>query len=911
MRTTSASFPSARSRASLYRRWGLVLVTAALTAGSLGAPSAAAGAPVPAGPDDQLSAVPVDTAGAPVVGTTVVGTTDGRITLSGYADDDGYHLQTTTDGRTWHDAAVLSPAGADGTLTGYQCLSGDGRYAAVAVLPTAAVSDNTATDRGAYAYAVDLRTGVSTLLPQRVGLMYFSPGCGLGNTAVFTRYTGTDQAATELLTADLATGTLSAAVPVTGQVTSAVPTATGLVGVQGSALVSITGNGSATPRVRVDGLAYQLHPAADGGITYLTTSGDRSTATAVHLDRAGTTTLGTGSTDTLQLLGDGDRQTLIGATTIRTAALERASVTLASGDRLIRAAAAVRPTAAVRAAASKTTPTNSVCAVNRLDPAIQVLQPTAAQADWAGQLAAQNLLVGSAYTRKAGFSGMVGMPAYAPNKDFPAIVLKHPAGTTWNTVPRSVVSAVMAQESNLRQASRYTPSGVPGGPLIGNYYGSNPALTAMNPADADCGYGIMQVTSGMRTTDKSFTANGKKKVAVDYQENIAAGLQILQGKWNQLYSAGIIANDGSPKYLENWYFALWAYNSGIQLGRTDCSPAPTCTDVEKAGGLSWTNNPANPKYPPGRKPFLRDSYNDAKTPANWPYQERVLGWMGQPQIVNGKGAYPKPTYNTGTPWLKIPPTTAFCTPAGNNCTPSSTNPTTPSAGFCQSTTLRCWWSSPVKWVTTGKGAVSTYRYGKGSKQPASPTLKPAASCKVSRSAVPVGSIIVDNQNSRSKNLRGCTAGNANWSQGGTFTYRYGTNAAGKTMGAVDTHQMGSGLGGHSIFTHSDDGKNPALVNTGTWTPKIKSAWAGKTFRVKVLLPAYAADARGVVYTVKLGPGRGSKKVRINQGGHAEQWVTLGTYKLWPGASVTLTNAGTNDSNGLVAFDAVAFTVVKK
>jgi len=885
----------------LFRRWGLVLVTAALTASGLGAPSASAGV----GPAGVGTVAVPDAA---VIDPATVGTTADRTVLSGYGDDDGYHLQVATaaSGHRWRDAAVLAPV--SGPMTGYQCLSGDGRFAAVAVLPTADVNNNTATDRGAFAYTVDLATGTATLLPERVGLMYFSPGCGLDSTAVFTRYLGVDQESTELITADLATGTTSSPVRVSGQMTSAVPTRSGVVGSQGDSVVRVSSDRTVAPLTEANGLAYRIQAAADGGVTFLSTAGDRTTATARHWNDAGSVVLGTGPVGSVQLLSYGGRQTLLGASSGRTTAAAQVGLSYGTADTALLAPAAA---AVPKATAPKTTATRSVCAIARLDPAIQVLQPTVAQADWAAQMAAQNLLVGSAYTRKAGFSGMAGMKAYAPNTDFPMIPLQRPAGTTWNTVPRSVIDAVMAQESNLRQASRYTPAGVPGGPLIGNYYGSNAALTSMASTAADCGYGITQVTSGMLTTDKAFTANGKKKVAVDYQENIAAGLQILQEKWNQLYTAGIIANDGSPKYLENWYFALWAYNSGVQKGLTNCAPAASCTAPETKGGLSWTNNPANPKYPPGRKPFLQTSYNDAKTPANWPYQERVLGWMAQPQIVDGKIAYARPTFVAGAKWLKIPATTAFCTLTGNNCNPKAKNPTTPSAGFCQSSNLRCWWSSPVTWVEKGKGTVSGYTHKKGSKAPASPTVKPAASCKVSRSAVPVGSIIVDNQNSRSKNLRGCTAANANWSQGGTFTYRYGTNAAGKTMGAVDTHQMGSGLGGHSIFTHSDDGKNPALVNTGTWTPKIKSAWAGKTFRVKVLLPAYAADARGVVYTVKLGPGRGSKKVRINQGGHAEQWVTLGTYKLWPGASVTLTNAGTNDSNGLVAFDAVAFTVVKK
>ena len=54
---------------------------------------------------------------------------------------------------------------------------------------------------------------------------------------------------------------------------------------------------------------------------------------------------------------------------------------------------------------------------------------------------------------------------------------------------------------------------------------------------------------------------------MDYQENIAAGLQILESTWNQLYSDGIIANNGDPRYLENWYYAAWAYNSGHRANR--------------------------------------------------------------------------------------------------------------------------------------------------------------------------------------------------------------------------------------------------------------------------------------------------------------------------------------------------------
>ncbi len=67
----------------------------------------------------------------------------------------------------------------------------------------------------------------------------------------------------------------------------------------------------------------------------------------------------------------------------------------------------------------------------------------------------------------------------------------------------------------------------------------------------------------MHVGDSSLSARGQVKVAVDYQENIAAGLQeILETTWNQLYDDGIIANNGDPKGVgKNWFFAAWAYNS--------------------------------------------------------------------------------------------------------------------------------------------------------------------------------------------------------------------------------------------------------------------------------------------------------------------------------------------------------------
>src|SRR5690606_39687365 len=80
----------------------------------------------------------------------------------------------------------------------------------------------------------------------------------------------------------------------------------------------------------------------------------------------------------------------------------------------------------------------------------------------------------------------------------------------------------------------------------------------------------------------------QEAVAIDYTANIAAGVQILSEKWDQTYNAGMKVNDGHPRYIENWFYALWAYNSGFYTSDPDGGTAHT--------GLGWTNNPADPLW---------------------------------------------------------------------------------------------------------------------------------------------------------------------------------------------------------------------------------------------------------------------------------------------------------------------------
>jgi MYXO-CTERM domain-containing protein len=111
----------------------------------------------------------------------------------------------------------------------------------------------------------------------------------------------------------------------------------------------------------------------------------------------------------------------------------------------------------------------------------------------------------------------------------------------------------------------------------------------------DCGYGVGQVTSGMRVGE--MPSFDRLRVAAEPVYNLATGTQILASKWAATNCVG----DNLPEVVEHWYAALWAYN-----------------------GLSYTNNPNNPKHTAGRGP-----YNPANGGA-YPYQEKVLGWMEFP-----------------------------------------------------------------------------------------------------------------------------------------------------------------------------------------------------------------------------------------------------------------------------------------
>ena len=919
--------------------------------------------------------------------------------VEGWGDSAGYHVSVGSgqgDSFVWSDLAVLRPNNLDeSSWTGYQCVSGDGKYVAVTVLPASAVNTPSMRQAGAFAYSVNVADGSVHPIASGVASMYDSPGCGVGDEAIFTISLGVNEQSTELLRANLATGHVDQDVQAVGQLTSPIPTTNGTAGVVGASLVAIpdsaTGKVKPTQLTKVDGQAYDVRAAADGGLDLLTTAKD-SKATVWHEYNGKLTSLGSGAKANVQLFAGRNGHSIVsGADTVSTnSGLRQAKASsLPSGvaaasldggmvlgydkqniDSSLPAAVSaqggqvVKPTLvgdspkatttlptfispqasnpvsritqsgaqtnigtnnaktafasstqkstaianAVKpaAAASSQTP---VCAVDRLNPHLQVLQPNAAQVNWAVQMDEQNLLTGSTYQRPANYANM-GLVAYAPNDDFPAIALDHPSSDSWNTVPRSVFEAIMAQESNWDQASWHALPGIAGGPLIADYYGNGAnSIDSINYAAADCGYGISQVTTGMHVGDGSYSVHGQMKIAVDYEENMAAGLNILQSTWNQLYEDGITANNGDPRYLENWYFAAWAYNTGVQpngsFNTTGCTPGPSCTGPDGTWGLGWLNNPANPDYPPNRAPYLETTYADAAHPSSWPYQERVLGWMGSPLQQYGATAYAPPTYQNGNTWLQPAPFSVACSSA-DDCTPGATG----QSGTCNLSDSECWWHQPATWIANCSTtcATSNYTAGAGSTQPAGTDPHPPT-CSLSSADLPTTSngspIIVDDLASTGPlNVVGCSQ-TPNWSNNGSFSYSYGTNSSGDPIGAIDTHQLGAGFGGHILFTHTETGSQPELINTGTWTPNLPKT---QYYQIKVHLPATGATATNVTYTVNPGGGAAAQHVALNQAAGSEAWVSLGTFALSSGASVTLTNQNallTPDTYD-VAYDALAF-----
>ncbi|WP_326734451.1 SGNH/GDSL hydrolase family protein [Streptomyces sp. NBC_01022] len=582
-----------------------------------------------------------------------------------------------------------------------------------------------------------------------------------------------------------------------------------------------------------------------------------------------------------------------------------------------------------RVAASSVVEDDRYCSVPRNDPKKQAFQPTPRQVEWAVDQTVVGTLNKGA-TRPANWKN-TGMPAYAPQSLFPLDTLTGGTGEDWH-VPAQVMLGITAQESNMWQATRLAVPGVTANSLIGNFYGIKYSASgqqtdpwAINFAEADCGYGITQVTDGMRMHGKEKeneepkTTQEQEAVALDYAANIAAGVNILVGKWNETRKDGLIINDGHPKYIENWFYALWAYNSGYY---------PKSAPKEGQWGVGWTNNPANPLWKENRTPFLeaadgKDDYSHASTPQYWPYEEKVIGWAARPLAAmfapgDMQAGYRAAWWNSNDARTSAkPPIFHFCGPT-NMCVPSMIGEgasnddgkgpcTLPGDPYTDDPLyLKCWWHEPVAW----KNCVEEARCGNPvhrfddtyPEQPDANSYPPRCN-----TGLPAGSLIVDDLPNGTVPA-GSAGRTCAVSSNGSFDFTFASEG-GKYPSKVDLHQIGAGNGnhfwmGHTRWLATADGKR--LEVSGKWT--LNSSTRG-WMRVFVHMPDHGAHTRQAAYEIGgTEAGSDNAPVRVHpQRIRKNEWVDLGVFNFTGTPSVTLdtdTDDGTGDED--IAWDSVAF-----
>ena len=481
-------------------------------------------------------------------------------------DASGLHVLTAkaSTGYAWRTVATLSEEGFEAdSWIGQGCATAKDKII-VAYAPRTFTNRPELFARGGFTAIVDLKTGKITKLPVTSTLAYHSPGCGTGTKAVVTQDGGPDRSRTRMYRVDTGTGKVSAPITLSGQLTSAVPVAGESVVAAGNGqLLRISSRGRKTAVALTSGVAFDLRVDKTGGVGYLdqqaanasfhlisanqvarpatrpsvptTLALGRLTEAGTGRSGTGTITLQGGLKPTARLPKDvwvvaGDKN----ATPSSTAALlvESAVATTAPSP-----AAGNDPTVLERPVQIKTrvvatderfsfvappstkrtparqkganrlnaaSPTQQVederyCSVPRNDVRNQAMQPKPRQVEWAVDQAVRGVLNVS---RPANWKSL-GMPAYTPQGLFPPRAL-----TGGGNVPAQVMLGILAQESNLWQAPGHVVPGVTGNPLTGNFYGYD--INNRIEVDdwtvrwdkADCGYGVGQVTDGMRLAGK-------------------------------------------------------------------------------------------------------------------------------------------------------------------------------------------------------------------------------------------------------------------------------------------------------------------------------------------------------------------------------------------------------------------------
>lgn len=563
--------------------------------------------------------------------------------------------------------------------------------------------------------------------------------------------------------------------------------------------------------------------------------------------------------------------------------------------------------------------TDRWCSIPRNDVRALALQPTPNQVEWAVDMAIRGELRAT-WLKQGGWRSQAGLGTVDPQGLFPPPTLKG-----GGRIPAQVLLGVLAQESNLWQAESGSIPGQMGNPLaaIAGFYGhkgdTSEEYWKIHWENSDCGYGVGQVTDGMRLAghekpgETSLSPAKQRAVALDYVVNIAASMYILADKWNQVHTAGqtITVNNDDPSKPENWFAALWNYNLGFNPNNGDGKP----------WGLGWYNNPANPFYPPSRHPFMTDP-RDAAKPQDWPYEEKVMGWSawsmdtGYSYSTEGRQDWPGESgYSTAgfrPAWwnnpaqrdLVKPPLDAFCNTT-NNCNAASP-PDCPDAECYK----QYWWrGSNVTWKQNCANDC-----GNENIKYVTPRAEPGRGYRLQYGtptcgAAPAGALIVESVPDDIDTYNDQCGSSGTDAGHFQFTFYPNTSATGPGLGPYqakgDLHQVGGGHGGHFWYTHTRDtahlgGDSGLMTVKGTWTLDQSIEWA----RVLVHLPDTGAHTRQAAYVI--GGSDSTSPHRIVEQ-RANRWVSLGAFRFTGTPTVTLTNAtddGTADED--IAWDAVAF-----
>ncbi|WP_229848526.1 golvesin C-terminal-like domain-containing protein [Streptomyces melanogenes] len=596
----------------------------------------------------------------------------------------------------------------------------------------------------------------------------------------------------------------------------------------------------------------------------------------------------------------------------------------------LKAAAPARPKMLRGVAAASNDPTDPDrwCSVSRNDVNVQALQPTPNQVEWAVDMAVRgNLRAG--YLRQGGYRDQAGLGTIDPQGLFPP-----PTLNGGGKIPANVLLGIMAQESNLWQAESGSIPGQMGNPLaaVDGYYGhkavaGNPdASWQIHWDKSDCGYGVGQVTDGMRlaghekTGETSLSPALQKLIAVDYATNVAASMKILASKWNEVHTDGqkITVNNDDPSMVENWFTAVWNYNLGF-------NPPSEASAHGGHWGLGWYNNPANPLYKKSwGHPFMdttvdgTEANRDAAHPQDWPYEEKVMGWAawsidtgfsyGTDGRQDWKGESGFSSAGFRPAWwdlnlsrsLVSPPLGVFCNSA-NNCDPDTPPNCKDEACYAQ-----FWWNKPN---ATWKQACAS-QCGHESIKYQTLISEPGRGTRLKNgtpvcTGAPAGALVVASVPDGTPTWGDC--GKA--SSAGSFEFTFTPGAEGRYEAKADLHQIGGGYGGHFWYAHD---RNVAHLGGNGGVMSIDGAWKlGKAVdkgqaKVYAHIPDTGAQTKEAIYQIVTPFGTVNRTV--DQGANAGKWVDLGAYRFnGQQPEVKLSNAnssGTADKD--IAWGAVAF-----